>query len=315
MDIGLKKGSKRPSDIISLTKRSIQSEAKYGNVSDFLGELGGITEFNDNIDHHVIAIPHPDESHRYFPYTSIGRAISAFFGPEINSLWVWCQNYTSGDYELHLINNLSKILDYDFDAYKKHIAKIIIEHGYPHLLYGSLKVSVNEVPMKIFISSPMHNRNYDDVDTLRKIVKEVYTERYKGRKVEIIDQFSIPDPPDFDKTHPTETAKRLYRLGRSIQMMGDADLVVFADDWYRSKGCHVELSVCENYGLNVSMISSSELKAFMAVMYNGNDKSTIVTPSGAKVPTSVLKNLTPEDIETLRNCAKTCSFSTDNIDE
>lgn len=61
--------------------------------------------------------------------------------------------------------------------------------------------------------------------------------------VELIDNYNHDDAP--------ENAGRLWHLGRSIQMMEEADAILFVIGWSRAKGCLVEYEVAVQYGLKI----------------------------------------------------------------
>lgn len=114
-----------------------------------------------------------------------------------------------------------------------------------------------EKTLKLFISQPMHGLDDDLILKQRSVLKtvvEAYMNSIPGLicdfKIDLIDQFSIPDPDNFNTTHPTETSQRIYRLGRSIQLLANTDVCVFYGNWKKSKGCIVELEVAKQYGIN-----------------------------------------------------------------
>ena len=90
--------------------------------------------------------------------------------------------------------------------------------------------------MKIFISHDMNGLSDDEVKNIRSKAEEYLKERF-GDNIEIIDNYTHLDAP--------ENAGRLWHLGRSIQQMQDADIVVFIDDGVESaKGCIIEKLIC-----------------------------------------------------------------------
>lgn len=123
----------------------------------------------------------------------------------------------------------------------------------------------------LFVSQPMHNRNESEVMMERSMVKMLVEALNPDHDVYLIDQYSIPDPPDI-KDWP-EVEQRIYRLSRSIGMMyGKNLLVVFAGgDIVDSKGCMVELAVCQQYGLNWTTMHKlfSELKEKNSEKFKG----------------------------------------------
>lgn len=92
------------------------------------------------------------------------------------------------------------------------------------------------VRIKIFISMPMSGRTDDEIiaerNRIAKGIKEVY------KDAEVIDGFTPGVPAD---------ANPIPFLGEAIKRLGDADMVVFANDWYNSRGCRIEYAVCEEY--------------------------------------------------------------------
>lgn len=44
---------------------------------------------------------------------------------------------------------------------------------------------------------------------------------------------------------------RLYYLGEAIKLMDKCDMVIFAKDWQRHKGCVIEHAVAKEYGIEI----------------------------------------------------------------
>lgn len=88
----------------------------------------------------------------------------------------------------------------------------------------------------IFISLPMHGYSIENI---------------KKRQHDIFQKIAKPNWHLMNTVRddaPTG-ANRLWYLGHAIQLLGDADLVVFSKDWRRAKGCHVEHMTCVKYGI------------------------------------------------------------------
>lgn len=107
--------------------------------------------------------------------------------------------------------------------------------------------SVKRSIKRVFISQPMHGLTDEEVEKLRNEtinrLKEYYGE------IEIIDQFHVED------NIPEGVNPRIYRLGRSIQYMAGADLVVFVGDYASAHGCLIELAICEEYRISYIKIN------------------------------------------------------------
>ena len=97
---------------------------------------------------------------------------------------------------------------------------------------------------RIFVSLPMYGRSEEEIREHQQKIFDAHVSsplRSKDTKFELIDTvFSHPDHDDED---------RLWYLGRSIQKLSQADLVIFADGWTESYGCQIEHYVCVLYGI------------------------------------------------------------------
>lgn len=101
---------------------------------------------------------------------------------------------------------------------------------------------------KVFISQPMTGRTDRDIfDERSEIVK--VTDDYLGEFVEIVDSF---DP------RVSNGRSRLWNLGRAIQLMGQANLAVFAPGWDTARGCGIEHAVCCTYDIPILYLYRDE---------------------------------------------------------
>lgn len=101
---------------------------------------------------------------------------------------------------------------------------------------------------RIFISQPYSGKQSQDIERMRTLLTEI-SNRVLGDSTEIIDQYHVEDDESIAKYEDGTNPKSIYQLGRSIQMMNTADIVLFAPGWKDSKGCVVEMSVVERYGI------------------------------------------------------------------
>jgi hypothetical protein len=103
---------------------------------------------------------------------------------------------------------------------------------------------------KIFIACAMHGKSLDYIDAVRKQISLAVSMLY-DEQIEIIDQVHVAEGDEikeFDETH-----QRIFRLGRSIQMLGSADLIIFASDYGMANGCRVEKFICDVYKMPYKM--------------------------------------------------------------
>lgn len=95
--------------------------------------------------------------------------------------------------------------------------------------------------MKLFVSQPMHGKTNEEILAVRaKAIESV--ERNLGEKVEVIDSFFQDAPVD---------AKPLWYLAKSLELLSTADVVYFAKDWEKYRGCRIENTCAIEYGIDV----------------------------------------------------------------
>lgn len=95
--------------------------------------------------------------------------------------------------------------------------------------------------IKLFISQPMRDKSNEEILAVREQAIES-VKRNLGEDVEVIDSFFQSAPHD---TNP------LWCLAKSIELMGTADVVYFAKDWEKYRGCRIENACACEYGLTV----------------------------------------------------------------
>lgn len=97
---------------------------------------------------------------------------------------------------------------------------------------------------KIFISQPMNGLTNEQIKFNRSelVAEYLKEEGLKEDDVEVIDSFFKDAPHD---------AKPVWFLGKSLEKMSEADVVLFADGWDKARGCKIEHSVAEAYGMEI----------------------------------------------------------------
>lgn len=103
--------------------------------------------------------------------------------------------------------------------------------------------------VKLFISQAMTGRKESEVRHERWFYYTLAKLMW-GYDLELINQFDAPDDmPTFEgsTTKERETKQSLWLLGRSIQMMKDADIVIMVGNPIESKGMMVEYEVLRQY--------------------------------------------------------------------
>lgn len=92
--------------------------------------------------------------------------------------------------------------------------------------------------MKVFISQPMRGRTDNEIMEERtRIIEQV---KKDNENVEVLDTFFAGN-----------NWGALKCLGKSLEMLSEADLVVFAPGWEKMRGCRIEHIAAEEYGVKI----------------------------------------------------------------
>lgn len=92
---------------------------------------------------------------------------------------------------------------------------------------------------KLFISQPMRGKSDEEILMEReKAIKAA--EGLVGEPVEVIDSFFQSAPVG---------AKPLWFLGKSLELLADADVAYFAPGWNDARGCIIEHDCDIAYGI------------------------------------------------------------------
>jgi len=105
---------------------------------------------------------------------------------------------------------------------------------------------------KVFVSQAMQHSTPEKVHTERMEIMTKLQKLYPETNFILIDQYDIQDPPEWESKTPRGI--RWARLARSIDMMADADLIVFTYDaidynqtGILAPGCMSEHTVASKY--------------------------------------------------------------------
>lgn len=99
---------------------------------------------------------------------------------------------------------------------------------------------LKESNMKVFISQPMNNKTDKQIKAERERAIDNIKAKYPNENVEILDSFFEGAP---------HQAKPLWFLGKSFEILSNADLAYFIGDWKNYRGCCMEHKACEEYGI------------------------------------------------------------------
>lgn len=92
---------------------------------------------------------------------------------------------------------------------------------------------------KLFISQPMRDKT-DAVIKAERIIAIQMAEEIVGEPVEVIDSFIEKAPVN---------AKPLWFLGKSLELLSDADIAYFAPGWKEARGCRIEHTCAIEYDI------------------------------------------------------------------
>lgn len=92
---------------------------------------------------------------------------------------------------------------------------------------------------KLFISQPMKGKTDEEILKERETAIKQAEELLK-EPVEVIDSFFKAAPAD---------AKPLWFLGKSLELLSNADVAYFAKGWEEARGCKIEHESCLAYGI------------------------------------------------------------------
>ena len=96
---------------------------------------------------------------------------------------------------------------------------------------------------KLFISQPMRGLTDEGILKAREEIR-LRAEKTIGESVELIDSFIVDYPGEINRQVP------VWYLGKSIQLLSQADIAYFGGDWRKARGCRIEHEVAKEYGID-----------------------------------------------------------------
>lgn len=101
--------------------------------------------------------------------------------------------------------------------------------------------------IKIFISQPMKNKTREEIILEREKLKNaIKRDIFPRKNIEFIN--SILDENDAKN-------KPLWCLGKSIQLLSEADVVFFAEAYEKARGCIIERICARYYGITTYIVT------------------------------------------------------------
>lgn len=100
--------------------------------------------------------------------------------------------------------------------------------------------------ISIFISQVMNNKTENEIKEERDAAIDRLKVLYKGTEFKILESYF-----KYEWVNDNYKNKPLKFLSKSIDMMANADLVVFIGDWKNARGCRVEHLCAQSYGISI----------------------------------------------------------------
>lgn len=96
--------------------------------------------------------------------------------------------------------------------------------------------------VRLFISQPMKDKTDEEIKAVReKAIADART-IIGIDNIEVVDSFFERAPVD---------AKPLWFLGKSLELLSTADVAYFAKGWEDARGCKIEHTCAQEYGIKV----------------------------------------------------------------
>ena len=101
--------------------------------------------------------------------------------------------------------------------------------------------------MKVFISCPMIGPSREEIIQKRDSITKKLEERFGN--ITVIDSYFS----EFDLMKSSLNVS-VYCLGRAIIKLSEADIVVFAEGWENARGCRIEHTIAQDYGMDIILL-------------------------------------------------------------
>ena len=106
---------------------------------------------------------------------------------------------------------------------------------------------------KVFISQPMSGKKEREILEDRvKILEQLQTFSIYEKDIEVINTYIKSEPPE-------DSNVRLWYLGKTIELLAQADLIIFAEDWQKARGCRIEHECAKTYKIPMIIIHNDKI--------------------------------------------------------
>ena len=121
---------------------------------------------------------------------------------------------------------------------------------------------------KIFISQPMIDKTDEEVKNRRNEIVDILKNIYSS-DIEILNSFIEDNPSDTIKNDG------IWYLGKSLEILAQADMACFIDNWKMYHGCKIENEIAKAYGVKIIEYPfKPKFKIGDTVLYSTGDYKT-----------------------------------------
>ena len=128
---------------------------------------------------------------------------------------------------------------------------------------------------KVFISQPMRRKSEAEIKAVREEIVKFLGKKFGTQGFTVIDSYH----PEWAEELKAGSDKRVFFLGKSIQMLADADYAFLADGWSEFDGCLIEHDVCRLYKIPNNIYRIREDSARNSAEIDGESAAS-ETPCG-----------------------------------
>ncbi len=96
--------------------------------------------------------------------------------------------------------------------------------------------------VRLFISQPMNGKTKEEIQEEKEIIIQNVKEKYPD--VVVINSY-------FEDYNPDCGCVPLKYLGKSLELLADADIAYFAEGWKNYRGCRIEHTCAMEYGIKI----------------------------------------------------------------
>ena len=104
---------------------------------------------------------------------------------------------------------------------------------------------------KVFISQPTSGLSDLQIKKDKaRVIEGLYNYGYKPDEIMIINTFNEENNTFIEENAPDNVNSALWYLGKTLELLANADIVVFAKGWRNARRCEMEFKCINDYGIS-----------------------------------------------------------------